>query len=178
MVYAAVNAPLTSLVVVVIAPNEDESVTVCDGSKPLPVKVTGSPALIVEGDADSAAALPVTESVVDAPRPPWSVAVIVEVPAAVPAGTVHERENAPVVSLVVDAIDVPVPDEDSVIVCEGLNPVPMNVTTLPAATVEGDAVNVGVVWAWAMPPMRTRAGNTAAVTAARREGIWCRVTRP
>ena len=120
----------------------------------------------------------VTVRVVLALSPLWSAAVIVYVPAAVPTGTVHATENAPLVSLVVDAIDVPVPDEDTVIVCDGLNDVPVNVTTLPAATVDGDAVNVGVVWACAMPPMRTRARNAAAVTAARREGKWCRVTRP
>ena len=104
------------------------------------------------------------------------MAVIVYVPAAVPAGTVHETEKAPAVSLVVEAIEVPVPDEDSVIVCDGLKPVPVKVTTLPAATVDGDAVNVGVVWACAMPPMRKREENTAAVTAARHQGIFCRVT--
>ena len=59
---------------------------------------------------------------------------------------------------------------------DGLKPVPVKVTTLPAATVDGDAVNVGVVWACAMPPMRKREENTAAVTAARHQGIFCRVT--
>ena len=167
---------MVSLVALVIAPNDDESVTIWDGLNPLPVNVTGSPALIVEGETYSAAALPVTVSVAVALRELWSVAVIVYVPAAVPAGTVHETENAPVASLVVDAIDVPVPDEDNVIVCEGLNPVPVNVTTLPAGTVDGDAVNVGVVWACATPPMRKREENTAAITDARRQDIFCRVT--
>ena len=77
IVYAAVNAPLASLVVLVIAPNDDESVTIWDGLNPLPVNVTGSPALIVEGETYSAAALPDTVSVVVAVNPPWSAAVIV-----------------------------------------------------------------------------------------------------
>ena len=92
------------------------------------------------------------------------------------AGTVHATEKAPEASLVVDAIVVPVPDEDSVMVCDGLKPLPVKVTVLPATTTDGDAVNVGVVWACAKPPMRRREENTATVIVATRTAIRCRVT--